>query len=69
MNNSPLKTTDLLDGLSEEQIEAAYRHQLFKYTVMPFPRPDIINDLTREQIEAAYRYQDRAYRVQDVKNT
>lgn len=68
MNNSSLKTTDPLDGLSKEQIEAAYQHQLFRYTVVPFPRPDIINDLTTEQIEAAYRYQDRAYRVQDTKN-
>lgn len=51
---------------SEEQIEAAYRHQLFKYTVVPFPRPEIINDLTPEQIEAAYRYQERAYRAQDA---
>ena len=38
---------------SEEQIEAAYKHQLLKYTVVPLPRPDIINDLTPEQIEAA----------------
>lgn len=53
---------------SEKQIEAAYKHQLFKYTVVPFPRPEIIKNLTPEQIEAAYRYQDRAYRVQDAKN-
>ena len=66
MNNSSLKTTDPLNGLSEKQIEAAYKHQLFKYTVVPFPRPEIIKNLTSEQIEAAYRYQERAYRVQDA---
>lgn len=66
MNNSSLKITDPLDGLSEKQIEAAYKHQLFKYTVVPFPLPEIIKNLTSEQIEAAYRYQERAYRAQDA---
>lgn len=66
MNNSSLETPEPIAKLSEEQIKAAYHHQLFEYTVVPFPLPEIIKNLTSEQIEAAYRYQERAYRVQDA---
>lgn len=47
MNILPLETKDLLSvpydpnliaGLSEDQIEAAYRHQLLKYTAMDAKR-------------------------------